>query len=209
MATNNPGSTRPGRLPAADRPAREAAVLDAAIDELVEHGYERVTMLGVARRAGASKETLYAWFGDKQGLFTALIRRQADATMDRVTAALTRGDTTAETLEAFAFGLLSLLLDEPSISLNRAAMASPELASVLLAEGRHRVGPAVERFLADRAEAGELAIDDAATAFTLLYGLVIEDAQIRALLGEPPLSERQRRVRAREAVARFTALTGA
>ena len=33
-------------------------------------------------------------------------------------------------------------------ALNRAAMASPELAETLLASGRHRVGPLVERYLA-------------------------------------------------------------
>jgi AcrR family transcriptional regulator len=44
---------------------------------LVERGYGGTTMAAVAERAGSSKETLYAWFGSKQGLFTAVIRRQA------------------------------------------------------------------------------------------------------------------------------------
>jgi AcrR family transcriptional regulator len=39
-------------------------VLEAALELLVERGYRRTTMAAIAERATASKETLYAWFGD-------------------------------------------------------------------------------------------------------------------------------------------------
>lgn len=48
-----------------------------AVATLAEYGYRESTMLEVARRASASKETLYAWFGSKPGLFQAVIRRNA------------------------------------------------------------------------------------------------------------------------------------
>ena len=51
-------------------------------------------MLSVARRAGASKETLYSWFGNRDGLLRALIERNADTSAERVAAAL--GSTTDE-----------------------------------------------------------------------------------------------------------------
>ncbi len=55
---------------------RQQQVLTAALDLLVEQG-DRLTMTSVARRASCSKETLYKWFGDRNGLLTATVQWQA------------------------------------------------------------------------------------------------------------------------------------
>jgi AcrR family transcriptional regulator len=211
-----PGQRR-GRPPAGSSAAHREVVLDATFELLVERGYQGTTMAAVAQRAGSSKETLYAWFGSKQGLFTALIRRQAEAANQAVAAALDSGGADpdpAATLTAFAANLLKLLLGERSVALNRAAIADlggrepgGELAAVLLAQGRHRTGPIVEDYLARLAAAGHLRIDDPAEAFQLLYGLVIQDLQIRVLLGEPPPRPGALAEQARVAVGRFLTLT--
>jgi AcrR family transcriptional regulator len=210
---------RRGRPPAGSSVAHREVVLDATFELLVERGYQGTTMAAVAERAGSSKETLYAWFGSKQGLFTALVRRQAEAANQAVAAALDpidRGTTPpdpAATLTAFATNLLKLLLGERSVAINRAAVTElggrqpgGELAAVLLAQGRHRTGPIVEAYLARLAAAGHLRIDDPAAAFQLLYGLVIQDLQIRVLLGEPPPAPRALAAHARVAVERFLTL---
>ena len=200
---------RGGRPPEAQRAARRDAALDAAVAELCEGGYERLTMTGVARRAGSSKESLYSWFGSKEGMVAAVIRRESASTNERVEAALRRPDADPRAmLVAIARNLLGLLTGAVSLALNRAAMAAPPLAAELLAHGRHTTGPLVEGYLAHLAEAGRLRIDDADDAFRLLYGLTVQDTQIRALLGEraPDAAELDRR--AREAVDRFLALTG-
>ena len=51
-------------------------MLDAALRLMVEEG-DRLTMTAVARRASCSKETLYKWFGDRDGLLTATVQWQA------------------------------------------------------------------------------------------------------------------------------------
>jgi AcrR family transcriptional regulator len=205
-----PGPRR-GRPPAGSRAAHREVILDAVFELLAERGYQGTTMAAVAARAGSSKETLYAWFGSKQGMFTALIRRQAEAANQAVATALDSdgGHDPAATLTAFATNLLMLLLGERSVALNRAALAEPdgELAAVLLAQGRHRTGPIVEAYLARLAAEGHLGIDDPADAFQLLYGLVIQDLQIRVLLGEPPPGRDALAEQAQVAVERFLALT--
>jgi hypothetical protein len=50
-------------------------------------------------------------------------------------------------------------------------------------------------------------IADTGDAFTLLYGLVIQDTQIRVLLGDDPPSRRLISRRAETAVDRFFELT--
>ena len=164
-------------------------------------------MLGIASRAGASKETLYNWFGNKEGLFAALIRANADQSAGRVEEALNHDTSPRDTLIGYATGLLALLTSPGSIALNRAAMTSPELADVLLAHGRHRVGPLVEEYLAQLSNRGDLAISHPAQAFEILYGLVIRDTQIRVLLGEPPPTAEAVHDRATTAVDHFLTLT--
>ena len=56
--------------------ARQEEVLDAVLDLLAE-GRDALTMSAVAERASCSKETLYKWFGDRDGLLTATVRWQA------------------------------------------------------------------------------------------------------------------------------------
>ncbi|MDJ0767860.1 MAG: TetR/AcrR family transcriptional regulator [Ilumatobacter sp.] len=201
--------SRRGRPRAGEREERRHRVIEAAFDELLEHGYDGVTMLGIARRAGASKETLYSWFGSKPGLFEAVIRDNADASAQQVHAALAGDGDPQATLTGYAIGLLSLLTSERSVALNRASMTSPDLAAILLESGRHRVGPIVEEYLARLADEGHLATDDPAAAFSLLYGLVVQDTQIRVLLGERPPSKAAIARRADEAVMRFLDLVGA
>jgi AcrR family transcriptional regulator len=71
------GRTVP-RAPAATRrrgPALEDALLDAAWDELREVGYARLTMEGVAQRAGTSRPVLARRWPTRPQLVAAALRR--------------------------------------------------------------------------------------------------------------------------------------
>jgi AcrR family transcriptional regulator len=158
--------------------------------ELLERGYEATTMLGIARRAGASKETLYSWFTSKEGLFAALIARNAERTAHDVAAGMASDDPARAVLTRFAENVQALLLGQGAVAINRFAMQSPELSAILLEYGRVQTGALVERYLQKLMEEGMISTIDPAEAFRLLYGLIIEDRQIRVLLGdEPPTAE--------------------
>ncbi|GAB95457.1 AcrR family transcriptional regulator [Kineosphaera limosa] len=205
-----PNANRRGRLPADQREARRREVLAAALDELIERGAAGVTMAGVARRADASKETLYSWFGNRDDLLGELIEANADDSVHRVRQALEGAPddlpAVREALIAYARALLTLLTSPASIELNRAAMTTPNLAGRLLTSGRHRAGPVVEEFLHRLNSAGLLHIDDPARAYRTLYGLVVRDSQIRVLLGEEPPSSAQIDADAEAAVEAFLVL---
>src|SRR3712207_8670325 len=57
---------------------RREEILKVALSVLAERGYRGSSMREIAERAQASKETLYAWFGNKQGLFEELVGWQAE-----------------------------------------------------------------------------------------------------------------------------------
>ena len=58
-------------------PARESAILDAALDLLTEVGYDRMTIDEVARRARASKATIYRRWPNKAAMVATVLHRMA------------------------------------------------------------------------------------------------------------------------------------
>ncbi len=56
--------------------ARRQAFLQAAREVFLEQGYEAASVNDVVRRAGGSLATLYAQFGNKEGLFLAVVQDQ-------------------------------------------------------------------------------------------------------------------------------------
>jgi AcrR family transcriptional regulator len=75
----HPAETSPVTAPEASRPrvtgAREEEILDACVGELLENGYDRLTMDAVAKRARASKATLYRRWQSKQSLVVDAVIR--------------------------------------------------------------------------------------------------------------------------------------
>ena len=54
--------------------AKAEAILKGAMQEFLKHGYAATSMDKVAKAARVSKATVYSHFGDKEGLFNALIK---------------------------------------------------------------------------------------------------------------------------------------
>ena len=91
---------------------------------LVEEG-DALTMTAVARRASCSKETLYKWFGDRDGLLTATVQWQASqgARRQRSTAQrLDAGVADARAWSASPPNWLQVISSDTSIALNRVAV---------------------------------------------------------------------------------------
>jgi AcrR family transcriptional regulator len=194
--------------------ARQQAVLDAVLSLMVEKGGQ-LTMTAVARRASCSKESLYKWFGDRDGLLTATVQWQASkvraGNYDRQ-----RLDASAlrESLTRFAANWLGVISSPTSIALNRLAIShalshESNLGDIVLANGRVSIGDRLKPVLEAGREAGLLAFDDSETAFRTFFGLVGRDVQIRLLLGDAlPMSEAEISSDAARAADQFLTLHG-
>ena len=195
--------------------ARQQAVLDAVLSLMVEKG-SGLTMTAVARRASCSKETLYKWFGDRDGLLTATVQWQASkvraGNFDRQN--LDAG-ALRESLKGFAANWLEVITSPTSIALNRigisqAASRDGNLGSIVLANGRFAIGERLKPVLDAGREAGLLVFDDTETAFRSFFGLVGRDVQIRLLLGDTlTLSRAEIAADAERATEQFLTLYGA
>ncbi|MDJ0531423.1 MAG: TetR/AcrR family transcriptional regulator [Xenococcaceae cyanobacterium MO_207.B15] len=54
--------------------AKAEAILRAGMQEFLKHGYAATSMDKIAKAARVSKATIYSHFGDKEGLFNAVIQ---------------------------------------------------------------------------------------------------------------------------------------
>jgi AcrR family transcriptional regulator len=168
---------------------RQKAVLDVVLALLVEIG-DAVTMTAVARRASCSKETLYKWFGDRDGLLSATVQWQASKVH---VAAVDRDTLDAGSLEArladYAANWLRVISGERSVALNRVAISHAgssrsTLGDIVLRHGRFALGKRMMPVLKAGEERGLIAFDDAEEAFRTFFGLIARDVQIRLLLGD-------------------------
>ncbi len=195
---------------------RQGAVLERALGLLVGGGERALTTAGVARAANCSKESLYKWFGDRDGLISAMITYQAGKvrTVEVDARALT-AESLRKHLVAFAGDLIDVLSGDVSLALNRLAIgqASREgagLGRLLQERGRRQIGKRAAALLEAGRKAKLLAFDTADEAYGTLYGLVVSDMHLRMLLGEDASAlKKEFSPRAEKAVDAFLTLHGA
>ncbi|MCC5779404.1 TetR/AcrR family transcriptional regulator [Nitratireductor sp. B36] len=194
---------------------RQRAVLDKALGLLVEGGERALTTAGLARAANCSKESLYKWFGDRDGLLAAMIAHQASKVRARIDGGekLDHGRFRAHLVD-FANDLLQVLSGDVSLALNRLAIgqASREgsrLGALLIERGRRGIDKRAGALLEAGRQRGLIAYHDRDAAYHTLYGLIVRDLHVRMLLGEAGVRRLDNHAAlAEEAVEQFFVLFG-
>lgn len=183
---------------------RLAAIKEAAFEVLAEKGYKAASMLEIARRAKASNETLYKWFGNKQALFATLVEDNAREARDILQAALEKGDDPLETLGHLGPVLLGIVTGEKAVALNRAAAGdvfeTATLGATIAEHGRQAILPLLVAVFEKADRDGALAVSDAREAAETFVNLLIGDLQIRRVIGVVEAPDRAA-AEARSAVA--------
>ncbi len=173
---------------------RQQAVLTAALDLLVENG-DGLTMTAVARRASCSKETLYKWFGDRDGLLTATVQWQAaKVRMPQVDRSHLSAKALRLSIEQFARDLLTVIIGDVSVTLNRtaithAAQEKDRLGLIVLENGPMGIRRRLKPILEAGKDARLLRFANSEDAYRTFFGLVVRDVQIRLLLGDSTLTQ--------------------
>ena len=93
-----------------DKEKRREEILEAAFLEFSSKGYARTSMEAIARRARASKETLYAWFENKETLLNTLFASRLDGMASRVVEAAENDPSPANVLPAIAQDTIRFML---------------------------------------------------------------------------------------------------
>jgi AcrR family transcriptional regulator len=183
---------------------REEAILDAALELVAEAGFDRATVGAIARRAGASKATIYRRWPGKSELVADAIRRRAKPSFPPLPdtgtlrgdllamAELIRQVMTSEPGMVF-FGLLVAMRTDPVLAdLVRAQLFSQRLPRdgnpVSRAVARGELRPGVDPSLLPRVAVpvinANLMLTGGRLSESFLPGLV-DDILIPLLTAEP------------------------
>lgn len=171
------------------RVERRRQILAATLHLVREYG-TGISTAQVAARAHCSKETLYAWFSDRDGLFDALIAEQGAAMVQAMEIVNRRygngGDRPPrERLILFGLGLLDIATGDAAIVVNRIAMARTCRANPASGEAVRTIWQTeiASRFSA-LVEAAGWQIPEVEDAWQTYVGLLVGDRQRLALLGD-------------------------
>src|ERR1043165_2805703 len=125
MTTSRPRSLTKAEQSAATR----GKLLDAAFAEFTAYGLAGGRVDRIAERAGVNKRLIYVYFGDKVGLFDAVVERDVESLLDAV-------PYTPDDLASYAVELHDYLYDRPAVialfawrNLEQSVAREPENAS--------------------------------------------------------------------------------
>ena len=195
--------------------SRQIEVLENALDLLVSGGGKALTTANIARASNCSKESLYKWFGDRNGLLAAMMTLQGSKV-----GALTSDDVFSSSqafeqfLIKFANELLTVLSGDISLALNRLAIGqagdeTSQLGPLLMKNGRGLIEARAHAFLNMAQDCGFLRFQDVKSAYRVLYGLIVADFHVRLLLGDDnQMSQAGIKQTAQNAVEQFYRLFG-
>lgn len=174
----------PSTRPPGSGPRRARQLYEATLSQLAEHGYDGLTIEGVAAASTVNKTTIYRWWRSKDELLTDALIGSDSLNLTVPDTGSLRGDLIG--LVAEARRLLTSPDTAPTVTAAFAAAASrPALATM------------VKRFFADRLEReqvvfqravarGELTADvDRQTVMDLLMGAL----WLRVMFRDEPVDE--------------------
>jgi AcrR family transcriptional regulator len=166
--------------------ARRAAFLDAAAEVFVAQGFEAASMTEIVGRAGGSLATLYAQFGNKEGLFVAMMADRIGAFAAPIDAVAAAHLPLASGLRQIATAYLDMILQPGAGDMLRMIIAEgrkfPAIARSFLSLGPERVRAALAAYLAERAALGEARIDAPAVMAAAFLDMVGATARMRAVI---------------------------
>ena len=170
------------------REKRQAEIEACAYEILEKQGLEGMSMAAIAKRAKASMETLYNWYGDKNGLYSALVARNSTEVLEVLKRVEASDNAPREQLRTTAIALLQMVTGPKAIALNRAAIEdrTRRLGPRLAASGRSMVGPQLAVLIVAWRDSGAVGFADPQEATRVFVNLLIGDHQIQRVTGAVP-----------------------
>ena len=165
-------SKSPGRQ--SMRQAKTNSILDASLQEFSAQGYDGASMSSIAERAGVSKPTLYQYFGDKDGLFTAVLQ----AGCEHIITPLSAPDgKLVDRLWNFSWVYADFVLRADMLSLARLVLGEatrrPQIAETYHMAGPGKAFEGLVKFIEECRSDGELEVDNVEYAAQELWSLIL------------------------------------
>lgn len=191
MTADNPNKPEQDpRMGDGRRERRRQAILDAAETLFLEQGYGAVSLAAIVSRSGGSLATVYDMFGSKYGLLRAVVDSHREAGLKELNELTRTRESAQEILQLIAYRHHAYLMSPHTIAFARvvidASLKDPDFGRAFYSD----IHVALVEWLADMfcewKAAGKANINDPAAAADLFLAMVMCDAPIKAMLGQPP-----------------------
>ena len=159
---------------------KDREIIQAATATFISKGYDGTSMEEIATKAGASKQTVYKHFTDKETLFCEVVLStagQVNDIIEAVTTLLSEAKFMEGGLQQLARRLIAVLMDEELLKLRRLIIANADRMPQL---GRSWYEKGFERMLASTASCfqkltsrGLIQTSDPYLAASHLFGMLL------------------------------------
>lgn len=190
---------------------KRTRIIEVATELFIEQGYKDTSLDQIVAICGGSKQTLYRYFSNKEGLFVEVLAHNTKISLESVfQLADKQSEPLRETLEDFAKKYLRGICSNPILSLYRIISADfnkhDSVPNQFWQTGPQRIHQYLIEFLKTDTISQQLNIDDADLACGQLLALIKMDYQNMALMGFDFLSDEELDSHIQKAVTAFLKL---
>jgi len=167
-------------------------LLAAAAAIFFEQGYAATRIDDIIERTGGSKRNIYSEFGNKEGLFAAIVSQQAGRALSALAIDNLGGQSLKDMLTTFGHRLIDIYMSPVLLGVYRIAITEcarfPDLVRRFYDLGPGRAGATLAAVLVAAQERGEIRTGDCAMAGDHFVGMIRGNLHLQVMLGlrEPP-----------------------
>ncbi|GAB4202254.1 MAG: TetR/AcrR family transcriptional regulator [Wenzhouxiangellaceae bacterium] len=143
-STPQPSQRQPGRPAAEDDPSVRQQLLECALQQVVEHGADKVSLRAIAQAAGVNAAMVHYYFGNRAGLLEAMLDHALQPLLDGVSQWQSEHGHSAAAPE----------LPQLMQIMTRTIARHPWIPVIVLREVLGKAGPFRERFIEHFASRG-------------------------------------------------------
>lgn len=164
-----------------------------ATELFLRHGYDGVSVDEIVRIVGGSKTNVYNHFGNKEGLFVAIVKGLCDDLLASFVTIDVSKLSVKNGLRSLASALLDIVLQEQHLAFQRLVIAEsarfPALGRAWFEGGPETSRSIIAQFVEQQQRAGRLRGGDPHQSATLFHDMISFDLLHRAMIGDRPTDD--------------------
>ncbi|MBR9883076.1 MAG: TetR/AcrR family transcriptional regulator [Oceanospirillales bacterium] len=167
---------------------RRRRILNAAKEVFLEQGFENASISDIMKRAGGSMTTLYRCFGNKLGLFEAMMQQSCDDLFASFDEHKVWSDDPATTLYLFGQRFIEMISTPQAIAMHRLVLSnnsneSEQIKTLFYTAGPDRIRKLLTEYLKRQKSEGRLNIGCCTIAAAQFVEMIKQPWHFEALLG--------------------------
>lgn len=190
---------------------KRTRIIEVATELFIDQGYKNTSLDQIVTICGGSKQTLYRYFSNKEGLLVEVLEHNSKSSLESVFQLSEKQNEPLQvTLESFAMKYLKGMCTNPLIGLFRIVAADFNKHNLVSQQfwlrGPVRIHQYLIEFFNTSKSCRDLHIEDANLACSQLLSLIKLDYYSQALLGLELPDDKQLRQHIHKAVNAFLSL---